>query len=377
MKKLLLITDPLPTGLSVQFSLLHTLIRKLASIYKITIFAPYIPDERVKELSNLGVIVARHRKFHHFLTYLSSRKGKENESLLWFDSWLNEVVFGNNSTSVQKSVSSYEFDLVLNLSYTVPYKSTLWWHQGTPVWETISSIRKGILTRIVAMLSGSTIRSMDRRLLRKMRSFSQRMILNSMHLFKKYSDLSFSPDGYVYSLKDFKDFYQTTENPTRDYVLIYLGKETDVVAVNEMIQAEMKIVCFGGKSIDSNLKFTNKRNVTLKGYVSQEELTDLFSNAMFTAFPFTDEPLGSVPVESMACGTPVLTYNKQGPSETVIHGRTGWLANDKGEFIKIAKAIWAKGKSGMSSNDCIERSNFFSTDRMISSLLYFLGEVSA
>jgi uncharacterized membrane protein len=79
------------------------------------------------------------------------------------------------------------------------------------------------------------------------------------------------------------------------------------------------------------------------GYVSDDELVDLYSNALFTLFPFTEEPFGYVPVESIACGTPVLTYNKQGPSETVDHGVTGWLANSDEELADLAVRIWKEG----------------------------------
>jgi len=39
----------------------------------------------------------------------------------------------------------------------------------------------------------------------------------------------------------------------------------------------------------------------------------------------------------------VLTYNKQGPSETVDHGVTGWLANSDDELVDLAVRIWREG----------------------------------
>jgi hypothetical protein len=35
----------------------------------------------------------------------------------------------------------------------------------------------------------------------------------------------------------------------------------------------------------------------------------------------------------------VLTYNRQGPSETVIHGVTEWLANSNEELVNLAIRI--------------------------------------
>ena len=66
----------------------------------------------------------------------------------------------------------------------------------------------------------------------------------------------------------------------------------------------------------------------------------LYSNAIFTVFPFTHEPFGYVPLESISCGTPVLTYSRQGPSETVIEGVSGWLANNSKELVEKAVMIW-------------------------------------
>jgi glycosyltransferase involved in cell wall biosynthesis len=51
---------------------------------------------------------------------------------------------------------------------------------------------------------------------------------------------------------------------------------------------------------------------------------------------------GYVPVESMACGTPVLAFDIMGPSETIIDGKTGWLAKSEEEFINILYDILEK-----------------------------------
>ena len=62
--------------------------------------------------------------------------------------------------------------------------------------------------------------------------------------------------------------------------------------------------------------------VTFLGYQSEEELKDLYSNATATLFP-GDEDFGLVPLESMACGTPVIAYRSGGAAETIIGGKTG------------------------------------------------------
>lgn len=135
-------------------------------------------------------------------------------------------------------------------------------------------------------------------------------------------------------------------------MLTYFGKETDHMAVKTVADKGVKIKAFGCKATSIVPEYVlNHPNIEVLGYVTDNELVVLYSNALFTLFPFTEEPFGYVPVESMACGTPVLTYNKQGPSETVINGVTGWLANSDGELIRLAVRLWKNGyPSVMRSN---------------------------
>jgi len=57
----------------------------------------------------------------------------------------------------------------------------------------------------------------------------------------------------------------------------------------------------------------------------------------------------------MACGTPVITYNKQGPGESIIHNKTGWLVNNDAELEEQILKIWKKGYSPKIRNNCLER----------------------
>jgi glycosyltransferase involved in cell wall biosynthesis len=50
------------------------------------------------------------------------------------------------------------------------------------------------------------------------------------------------------------------------------------------------------------------------GFLSDTEMVRLLTSASATLFLFNYEALGLIPFESLACGTPVITYDKQGPS---------------------------------------------------------------
>jgi len=56
--------------------------------------------------------------------------------------------------------------------------------------------------------------------------------------------------------------------------------------------------------------------VEFYGYRERDELKDIFTGAKAVIFPGLED-FGLVPLESMACGTPVVAYNKGGALETV------------------------------------------------------------
>ena len=57
--------------------------------------------------------------------------------------------------------------------------------------------------------------------------------------------------------------------------------------------------------------------------------------------PKWNEAYGNVVVESMACGVPVISYKRGGPSEIIIHGKTGFLAepDDKDGLLYYLQMI--------------------------------------
>jgi glycosyltransferase involved in cell wall biosynthesis len=70
------------------------------------------------------------------------------------------------------------------------------------------------------------------------------------------------------------------------------------------------------------LKSIAKSNIEFLGFVSEEELPKLYSQAQALIFP-QREDFGIVPVESMASGRPVIAFQEGGAKETVIDGMTG------------------------------------------------------
>jgi glycosyltransferase involved in cell wall biosynthesis len=63
------------------------------------------------------------------------------------------------------------------------------------------------------------------------------------------------------------------------------------------------------------------------GYRSSDELGDLYADATAVLFP-GEEDFGLVPLESMACGTPVIAHRIGGALETIVEGKTGEFFDD-------------------------------------------------
>lgn len=62
--------------------------------------------------------------------------------------------------------------------------------------------------------------------------------------------------------------------------------------------------------------------VEFYGWRQSDELKDLMCDAQAVLFP-GDEDFGLVPLESMACGTPVVAFRSGGALETMLEGKTG------------------------------------------------------
>ncbi len=78
-----------------------------------------------------------------------------------------------------------------------------------------------------------------------------------------------------------------------------------------------------------------KKNIALRGFVSDTELLQLYADAKAVLYP-QEEDYGLVPVEAQAAGTPVIAYNRGGAAETVVDGETGVLFDQQTPEALIA-----------------------------------------
>ncbi|MFX1521699.1 MAG: glycosyltransferase family 4 protein [Promethearchaeota archaeon] len=107
--------------------------------------------------------------------------------------------------------------------------------------------------------------------------------------------------------------------------------------------------------------------------VPDREMPAYYSMADLVAYPPLMEPWGLVPIEAMACGTPVVASNEGGPLESVIHEKTGLLSNPRDSvafsnaLLTLVKDEELRYRMGKDGRVLVEAK--FSLDAMIDSFL--------
>lgn len=115
-------------------------------------------------------------------------------------------------------------------------------------------------------------------------------------------------------------------------------------------------------------KIENAPNIRAIEAPDDTLLLSLIRGAQATIYIPVDEDFGMTPVESMACGVPVIGSREGGLLETVIEWKTGklieiwdresWIMNLKQVIENTTKEEWKN-----MSSDCIERSRDFSLEK--------------
>jgi glycosyltransferase involved in cell wall biosynthesis len=275
-------------------------------------------------------------------------------SLLWLEAWAREAFLRLNSRHINNG--SY----ILNFSQVISVPSLVWYLQGPPSVALKDMAKElSIGFRVAYDVLKNFVEYADERLVSRTGEVSRFIVANSKFCASMYSRFGVTSSGLIYPPIDCQMFRPSTANPSSDYVLTYFGKETKFSVIKRIADVGVKIKAFGSKTPFIRRDLIKHPNVEFLGRVSMSELVRLYSNALFTLFPFVHEPFGYVPLESMACGTPVLTYDLQGPSEYVANESTGWLSNSDSELVQRARKLWKEWYSSLMRTNCVKAASKF------------------
>jgi glycosyltransferase involved in cell wall biosynthesis len=340
-KSLLIISEPMDSPDAVQLKFVSSVGRALTSSFRVTVATVFITTEASRKLEELGFRVISPGRDHFWINRILHKAGRRSEATLWTEAWVREALFGRNRRLLARLLAGQEFDFVVNTTNTAAFKSDVWWIQGPPLYITLGSIlhREGRSAVPLGALC-RIIRPLDERVLDRLSDSGRIAVANSNYVREYYERTGLDVRATLYSICDLSKFRPKPRDGEAPYVLAYIGKETELDTLYELAHAGIRIVGFGDKLVPGMQCEQLRQSIDFRGRVDQDHLVELYSGAEFTVFPFTNEPFGYVPVESMACGTPVLTYGKEGPAETVVNGETGWLVHSRDEFVRKASSLW-------------------------------------
>ena len=132
------------------------------------------------------------------------------------------------------------------------------------------------------------------------------------------------------------DEFQYTSDK-QDY-LLYLGRVSGEkgidIAIKTAEQAGRRLIIAGPGSLEPLGYSSVPSHVEMYGYANVEQRRQLLSNAAALIAPtYYIEPFGNIVVEAAMSGTPAITTDWGGFTETVVPGRTGYRCRSLKEFV--------------------------------------------
>jgi glycosyltransferase involved in cell wall biosynthesis len=155
--------------------------------------------------------------------------------------------------------------------------------------------------------------------------------------------------GVVYNAVDVASFPFRADK--QDY-LLFIGQIASAKGAHLAVQVARRLgmrLVIAGKIDPHNRQYfaetiepyVDGKQVQFLGEVGYEK-RELYANARCLLMPICwEEPFGLVMAEAMACGTPVIAFNRGAAPELVVDGETGYIVRDVDE---MAKAVGRLGR---------------------------------
>lgn len=180
------------------------------------------------------------------------------------------------------------------------------------------------------------------------------------------SDVLYPPIADTW-FSNHKDMHDQMEHPNYFLIVSTLARykriEIAIEACNET-QQYLKIVGTGPDM--QRLKALAGPTIEFYGHRQGDELADLYANAQAVIFP-GHEDFGLVPVEAMACGTPVIAFRGGGALETIKEGVTGAFF-DEPTALSLTHALQSFDHKKYSIQECRTQAQKFRKDVFVQEL---------
>jgi glycosyltransferase involved in cell wall biosynthesis len=144
------------------------------------------------------------------------------------------------------------------------------------------------------------------------------------------------------------------------------------LAVQACSQLGLSLTVVGRGSENTKLRKLAGPTVTFIERADDAEIAKLYGQAQALIFT-PEEDFGIVPVEAMACGTPVIAYGKGGATESVVAGKSG-LFFDKQTVGSLVSALEKFKSLDFNPQTVATHSHKFSQERFIKEIQDFVRQ---
>ena len=173
---------------------------------------------------------------------------------------------------------------------------------------------------------------------------------NGKTFYVSISDADRSPDlDYIQTIHHGINIKQFDFNAKPDDYLLFFGRihpdKGAHTAIEIARRCKKKLLLAGiiqdqeyyQKKVEPHL---DKENVIYLGSLGATERNNLLGNALALLHPiYFNEPFGLSVIESMACGTPVIAFNKGSMPELIEHGKNGFLIDTVTEAVEAVSKL--------------------------------------
>lgn len=161
--------------------------------------------------------------------------------------------------------------------------------------------------------------------------------------------LPYAPAYPIFNGVDLETYHFNNE-VSADAPLVFLGRIEPIkgthIAIQIALETKKKLIIAGNIPAEYNAYFEQKikpylsEEITYIGPVNDEQKNGLLGSALAFLMPIEwDEPFGIVMAEAMACGTPVIGFDRGSVPEVIISGVNGFRCNTLEEMISAVDSI--------------------------------------